>query len=417
MTTMNLNRQSLVLGAAAVVLAIPTLLTLHGERELFVDVASVPHMFEGFTPDSVAVLALGSPKPAAAAPNPPSATPDPKKPAVDYDQVNIARTEKGFVLSQLPKESARLTGAPVSKDLLDSQVFKHLAEIRVDKLTLVQPDSSDEQLAQYGLDLPKAFVIKVANATGATLAELLVGNDASGGKYSAASVRGTFVRKGDSRDVVLYEQPPTLPPLVRAVKPENWLDRILLKAPPDKVKKITLKNGATGGASLEFVREQGKAAWTATNPPDGCGAVRQTEIEQMAQRFGTVYVTEFKEPLAGAALKSCGLDPPAVEIGVTWLDGTEEKTALLSVGNKIDGKNENYLRCSTSNFLLTWGSHFVAPFEKAPSDLFDPKAIDSTPTDPKKDEKAGDPKDEKKGDDKKPDDKKADDKKENKAGG
>src|SRR5262245_53184885 len=279
MTTMNLNRQSLVLGAVAVVLAIPTMLTLHSERELFVDVAAVPHMFEGFTADSVAVLAFGSPKPAAAAPIvPPSATPDPKKPAVEYDQVNVARTEKGFVLSQLPKESARLTGAPVSKDLLDNQVFKHLAEIRVDKQTLVQADASDEQLAQYGLDQPKAFVIKVANATGATLAELLVGNDASGGKYNASAVRGTFVRKGDSRDVVLYEQPPTLPPLVRAVKAENWLDRILLKAPPDKVRKITLKNGATGGTSLEFAREPGKAAWTATNPPDGCGAVRQTEI-------------------------------------------------------------------------------------------------------------------------------------------
>jgi hypothetical protein len=408
MTTMNLNRQSMVLGAVAVVLAIPTLLTLHSERELFVDVAAVPHMFEGFTADSVAALAFGSPKPAAAAP---SATPDPKKPAVEYDQVSIARTEKGFVLAQLPKESAKLTGAPVSKDLLDSQVFKHLAEIRVDKQTLVQADASDEQLAQYGLDKPKAFVIKVANATGATLAELLVGNDASGGKYNASSVRGTFVCKGDSRDVVLYEQPPTLGPLVRAVKAESWLDKILFRAPPDKVKKFTLKNGATGGATLEFVREQGKAAWTATNPPDGCGAVRQTEIEQMAKWFGTVYVNEFKEPLAGAALKSCGLDPPAIEIGLTWQDGQEEKTALLSVGNKIDGKNENYLRCSTSNFLLTWGSHFVASFEKGPSDLFDPKAVDSTPKDPKKDA------DDKKPDDKKPDEKKADEKKENKAGG
>jgi hypothetical protein len=407
MSAMNLNRQSLVFAAVAAVLAIPTVLTLHGERELFVDVAAVPRMFDGFTADSVAAIAFGSPKPAAATPNvAPNATPDPKKPAVDYDQVAIQRTQKGWVLAQLPAESAKLTGAPVSKDLLDNQIFKHLGEIRVDKQTLVQADASDEQLAQYGLDQQKAFVIKVANATGATLAELLVGNDASGGRYNTSSVRGTFVRKGDSRDVVLYEQPAMLGPLVRAVKAENWLDRILLKAPPDKVKKITLRNGATGGATLEFTRAEGKAAWNATNPPDGCGAVRQTEIEQLAARFGTVYVTEFKEPLAGAALKSLGLEPPAIEVGVTWQDGTEEKTALLSIGNKIDGKNENYLRCSTSNFVLTWGSHFIAPFEKGPGDLFDPKAVDSTPKDPKNPEKAGDPKDEKKGDDKKPDEKK-----------
>src|SRR5262249_20519147 len=89
-TTMNLNRQSLMLGAVAVVLAIPTRLPLHSERELFVDAAGVPHISAGFTADSVAALGFFSPKPAAAVPNgAPNATPDPKKPAVDYDKVQI----------------------------------------------------------------------------------------------------------------------------------------------------------------------------------------------------------------------------------------------------------------------------------------------------------------------------------------
>lgn len=59
---MNLTKANLLLLGAAAVLAVPTWITVTGERDLYVDVAAVPRMFEGFTPDSVAQLVLGTPK-------------------------------------------------------------------------------------------------------------------------------------------------------------------------------------------------------------------------------------------------------------------------------------------------------------------------------------------------------------------
>ena len=373
---MNLKKWNLVLLGAAAVLAIPTWLTLAHERELFVDIAAVPRLFEGFTADNVSGVILALPKPTTApapAPNDPT-----RKPEIQYDSIQFVRGDKGYVLNQ----AGDLTGAPVNKDMLEAQVFKHLAEIRADKQTLVLAGATDEQLAEYGLNQQKAFVIKAVNASGVqqvTLAELLIGNDTAGGKIDAGSVRGVYVRKGDSRDVIAYEQT-----INKTIKTDLWIDRTILKAPADKVRKLTLRNQASNGAAIEFTRPEGKGAWTAANPPEGCGAVRQTEVEGLAQRFGWVAVQEFKRRLEGAPLKEFGLDPPQIEVAVTWQDG-EEKTATLGFGNKVEGKNEHYLRSSTSGFVMTIGSHMATPFERDPKELFDPKELAPKPDEPGKD--------------------------------
>jgi hypothetical protein len=370
---MNLIKANLLLLGAAAILAVPTWITVTGERELYVDVAAVPRMFEGFTADSVAQLVLGTPKAAPTTPPPANPANDGKPPPVEHDTIAIARTEKGFVLQQVPQVQ-ELTGAPVNKDLLDSQIWKHLADIRLDRQTLVQADATDAQLAEYGLDLPQAFVIQAKNAAGAVIADLLIGKDA-GGKGSQSAVRGTFLRKADSRDVVLYEPSQQAGMLARTIKPEMWLDRTVLKAPPDKIRKLAVRNLASNGQRIEFSKPEGKDRWIATNPPAGCGAVRQQEIETLSQRFAFVVAQDIKRQLSTANVKALGLEPAQMELVVTYVDGQEEKTVELAIGNKVDGKNEYYLRSSNSMFLLTWAAHYVSAFEKDPKDWFDPDAI------------------------------------------
>ncbi|MEI6129317.1 MAG: hypothetical protein WCR59_04560, partial [Planctomycetota bacterium] len=104
---MNIAKQNVLLLAAAALLAVPTWLTLSRERELFVDIAAVPHMFEGFAPDSAMQLTLALPKGFAVAHA--EAGAEPKKPAVEYDSLAFARSEKGFVLQQ-SLQSPDLTG-------------------------------------------------------------------------------------------------------------------------------------------------------------------------------------------------------------------------------------------------------------------------------------------------------------------
>ena len=57
------------------------------------------------------------------------------------------------------------------------------------------------------------------------------------------------------------------------------------KVPADKIKKIALRNAASNGATLEFVRPEGKGSWTSPTPPDGFGALRQTAGHNFGRDF------------------------------------------------------------------------------------------------------------------------------------
>ncbi len=383
---MNLRTANLVLAIAAVVLAVPTWLTIQGEGAAFVDVAQVPHLFEGFTADLVANIALGEPKPEQPAP---AATAGPNQTSpIQYDLVTFQRVNQQFVLGQGMGE---LAGAPVNRELVDLQVLKHLAEIRSDQRALVQPEASDEQLAEYGLDPAHAFVVKASDAAGQVLAELLVGKDTAPAKGGADDVRGVFVRRRNSRDVVLYE----VPYWPRGTKPEQWLDRTVLRLTPDVVRRLTIRNES---GTVTFARPKGRASWDCEQPPEGRAAVRQIEVEGLVQRFttgGYVLASEFLRPLQTATLNAWGLDPPRLEVHITYDTSDTEQTVVLGIGAVVEGKSEFYLRSSDSAFAMTIAAYLVSPFERAVGEYFDPKAPAPGPddpprTDPPKDEKKGD---------------------------
>ena len=80
-------------------------------------------------------------------------------------------------------------------------------------------------------------------------------------------------------------------------------------------------------------------------------------------------------PLQQANLPALGLEPPQLEIAVTTEENETKRTVTFAVGNKVGGDTqEHYLKTSASPFLLTWPSHFVTPFERDVTELFDPAA-------------------------------------------
>jgi hypothetical protein len=361
----NLSRANTFLAVAAVVLAVPTWLTIRSEATTFVDVAHVPRLFEGFDPEQVATVVLGAPQKEQPAP-PPNQDPN-QKPPIQYDTLSIQRTDKGFVLGQ---GMGDLTGAPIKRELLELQVLKHLSEIRADRDAMVRPDATDEQLAEYGLDPEHAFIVKAGNAERQVIAELLVGKDTASGKGGGTdTVRGVFLRRGDSRDVVLYE----VPYWNRQLKPDVWLDVRLLTVPGDQVRAVSLKN-KTG--TIEFTRPKGQASWRCDAPPEGRAAVRQVEVEGLVQRFGYLQASQFLKSMAAAApnLNAWGLEPAQLEIKITYDKDDQQRTAVIGVGVVVEGKSENYLRSSESQFAMTIGSNMVTPYEKPIGEFFDPKA-------------------------------------------
>jgi hypothetical protein len=381
---MHLARANVVLLAAALVLAVPTWLQLRREADVFTDVARIPLLFDGFTSDNVGQVLLAQPK----KDQPPEPKPadtqaaDPKR-QIAHDQLLLQRSDKGFQLGVLSGERA---GVPVNKDRVEADVFAHLRAIRADRETMVQPNATPEQLASFGLDEAQAFVIKVSDATGKNVvAELLVGKDVGVGQSGTDVLRGTYVRKSDSNDVILYE----LDRLWRRdVLEEAWVDKTLARIETDKIRRVSIRNTATAGTTFVFERPDGKAMWFAKDAPDDVGAVRQSEIEALVQRLRFLSVQDYRLPLQRATnLQQLGLLPPHVDVAIVVREGDQERTITLAVGNKVDGKNEYYLQSSESSFLLTWPASFVTQFEvDVKKQMFDPKGPPQpAPVDPPRD--------------------------------
>jgi hypothetical protein len=387
---MNLVRRNVVLAVIAGALAVPAFLQWQRDRETFVDVGSIPQLFDGFTADNVGLIQLAMPKKDQPQPDPTK----PQPPKVEYDQLTLQRSDKGWMLAQ----GQDLAGAPVLKERVEADVFHHLRSIRSDRDVLVQANATPEQLAGFGLDEKQAFVIRVtdnnlANPLQRTvIADLCVGKDAGQGQTGTEAVRGVFVRKSDSNDVVLYEFDKGWR---RDVLTENWIDRVIAKLEPDKIRRLSIKNAATVGTTFTFSREDGKASWQAVEPPAGVGAVRQSEIENVVQRLRWIAVQEYRTAIARVPnLAQLGLQPPAIDIELMVKDGDRDRVIKLGVGNKLDNKNEYYLVCNESQFLMTWPAGTVMPFElDVKAQLFDPASPDPKPSEPPKNEP---PKDDKK---------------------
>ncbi|MFY9342427.1 MAG: DUF4340 domain-containing protein [Planctomycetota bacterium] len=387
---MNLTQRNVVLAVIAGVLAVPTLLQWQRDAESFVEVGSIPLLFDGFTADNVGHILLAMPKKDQPAPDPNNS----QQPKVAYDRLAFQRSDKGWMLAV----GQDLAGAPVSKDRVESDVFAHLRAIRCDREALVQPAASPEQLEKYGLDDKHAFVVQVKDTAGTTMiAELLVGNDAGAGQTGTEAVRGVFVRKSDSTDVVLYEFDKGWR---RDVTTDTWLDKVIAKLETDKIQRLKIRNAATAGVTFTFARSEGKASWTAVEPPAGLGAVRQAEVESLVQRLRWIAAQDVRMHRQRASnLAQLGLQPPAIEIELAIKEVDKERVINLGVGGKVEGKNENYLLCNESQFLLTWPAGTVTPFEvDVKAQWFDPVSPDAKPADAGKGEPTDDKKGEKKDD-------------------
>jgi len=364
---MNLARANVFLLVAAAVLAVPTWLQIRRDGDAFTDIARIPLLFDGFTSDNVGFVNIGQPKKE----QPPADPQNPDQPRqIQYDQLAIQRTDKGFAIAATAGERA---GVPINKDRVENDVFVHLRAIRADRETMVQPSATPQQLEEYGLDEAHATVIRASDPTGRTvLADLLVGKDAGAGTGGTDVVRGVYVRKRDSSDVILYEIDR---PWRRDIAEELWIDRTVARFDAPKIRKLSIRNTATAGTVFTFERADGKAMWEAKDPPPDVGAVRQSEVESLLQRFRMVNVQEFRQPLARVPNPvQLGLQPAQIEMTLTVREGDQDRVVTFAIGNKVDGKNDYYLQVSDSPFLMTLAQPFVTPFEvDVKAQMFDPK--------------------------------------------
>jgi hypothetical protein len=361
-------RTNLVLAAVAGGLAVPTVLTFLADRTAFTEIDKIPRLFEGFTAENIRYLDLQKQKL------------QDGKPVMDA-QGQPAR-ERLVLFKQDDKwriGDGELAGVPADVAKVERDVLDHVKRIRINRDTLLFPGADDKTLDQRELSLEKCTLIRCLDREQKPVAELVVGADASKGKWDPDVVKGRYVRRLDNKDVVLYDADEAQYWNL-TLKADDWIDKKVhdFNLQLGKVKSFALK---TPKGEVAFEKEKPAAGapagtpekWKATKAPDKVGAVRQQEVTNLVSRFATLYVQRFQEPVqARKDLKDIGLDPADVTVSATLEDGT---VYTLEIGHKIADKQECHARSNHSDFLLAIGDYDrTAYIDRNPVDLFDPPA-------------------------------------------
>lgn len=364
-------RTNTILAALAVVLAVPTALTVLAEQRSFIDFERVPHLFEGLNPDNVHYIVLARTKKKAA-----DAAEGAAPEAEEQDELVFARTQDGWMLGQSNEHPNPLVGVPVQEHRIESDILERLQEIRLDGKATVATGVPEEELEKKGLTPDTGITISLRNSEQKAIAELVRGNDASNAQAGEDKVRGFYVRPKDRTDIVLYE--PSTPYWPLTIKANDWIDLEMHRFQSRDVKSFSLRN-ASGEVTFTRGNKQGDFAdWQKEgDEPKGVGAVRVQEVTNLLQRFNTVSCTRFIGRVDDQRYAADVPDTKSAEVAVsaTLEDGTRY---VMLVGKKVAGKQEYFARFEgkrgQSPFLVAIGEWMRSPFERDPKDLFDPPA-------------------------------------------
>jgi hypothetical protein len=352
-----LARMNVVLAIIALVLAVPTWVTLRSDAAIFTDYEDIPRLFPGFTRDTIRGLTVSIPRRDVE-----GRLVRDEAGAVVRDTLPLARADQDWqIAGQGP-----LAGVTVRSTRVYERVLQHIESMRRDEEALVQLDAGPDELASYGLGEDEAILVQCFDRE-APVVQLLVGVDASRGRAGDGVVRGFFVRSRDSSDVVLYEQDYW----VLDVDPAQWYERAPLRVPVDEVVEVSIRNLK---GDVTFVRKDPASAdWSAAVAPPDTGAVRDGEVRAFVESLSLLNIQEYAERLPAdpaerdAVLRQRGLEAPEFRAELVLANGQRH---AIGIGGTVGGRNERYLTISSVDFVMTVGEWIVARFEKDPAAVF-----------------------------------------------
>lgn len=369
-------KTNVFLATVAAILAVPTVLTIVNEQGSFTRYEDVPRLFDGFTPEKVAAIQLSKVERDEDGNPITGANGKPQR-----EILTLQRTSDGWAIAG----NSALRGAPVTKNLVVTNVLQHVEQIRRDEDALIEADASDEQLAEFDLGDEDGVLIQCFDAANKPTVELIKGRAARDAKAGADSLRGHFVRRKDRRDIVLYEQDYWN----LMLEPRNWFDRALIpREAATTAVRFRIKNVH---GEVEFKKDKPTdVAWQAVKAPEGAGAPRQQEINNLAGKITQAQIADYTRAIAASgpqrqvALQQAKLDQQAAEVEFETEDGT---IYTMLVGPKLPDKHEHVAVCSTHNFLITVPGRVKTTMDADVEDLFDPSEDSIRPNKPEDGEK------------------------------
>jgi hypothetical protein len=387
-------RTNLILLILALLLAIPTALTLAGEDTPTMAVEDFPPLLPGFNPDNVGVITLARKRPV------PPGAPQPQQPQLD--QLVFFRSETGgWALGPHPL----LQGLPIKENKVESEILDHLKAIRLDRDALDTAQADPDYLAERHLTEDSALIVTCGrDLQNEPLAEVFKGIRAEQLSKQPGAVQGYYVcRKDKPREVVVYDPSEPWEPVMDA---NEWVDKVIYDILMGDVESFRIKNAY---GTVGFKKKKGsQATWVKSDVPgevpENVGAVRQMEVTNLLEQFRKVTAEDFEGPIRNIeqqiGLEKIGLAPDKsrYEFRATLKDGQEYR---LRAGHRVPNKPHHYAVTSNNDFVFTLRDFAVNPLNVEPKDLFDPappKKPEKEPQpagkdDPDKDEpKKGEPK-------------------------
>ena len=378
-------RANLILLILAVLLGIPTVLTLSGEAAPTVDLGDFPQLLPGFNPDAVGVVSLIKKRPA------PPGAPQPAQPQID--RLDFFRSETGWVLGPHP----HLQGLPIKDGMVESHILDHLKAIRLDKEALALANADQDDLAERHLTEDSSLLITCIRDLQAreALAELFKGIRAQELNKEPGAVQGYFVcRKDKPKEVVLYDPSD---PWELILDANQWVKKVIYDILMGDVESFRIKN--TFG-ELAFKKKKGSQATWEKGDAEAMkklGAVRQGEVTRLLEQFRKVTAEDYEGPTRVVeerlGLDKIGLAPgkSKYEFQATLKDGQEY---WLRIGGQVPNSPHHYAVSSNSDFVFTIPGYAVRPLNVDASDLCDPAPPEPAPAGKKDppDKDGGEPK-------------------------
>ncbi|MEE9128340.1 MAG: DUF4340 domain-containing protein, partial [Planctomycetota bacterium] len=366
-------RANLILLILAVLLGIPTVVTLSGEEAPMMGLEDFPQLLPGFNPNAVNIVTLTRKRPAQ------PGSPQPAQPQIDrLDFFRSDTSETGWVLGPHP----HLQGLPIKDGMVESHILDHLKSIRLDQEALALADADQDDLAERHLTEDSALLITCVRGVQAreALAELFKGIRAQDLNKEPGAVQGYFVcRKDKPKQVVLYDPGD---PWELILDANEWVTKVIYDILMGDVESFRIKNTL---GELAFKKKKGSQATWEKGDAEAMkklGAVRQGEVTRLLEQFRKVTAEAYEGPTR-VVEERLGLDKISLapgkskyEFQATLKDGREY---WLRVGGQVPNSPHHYAVSSNSDFVFTIPGYAVRPLDVDASDLCDPAPPEPAP--------------------------------------
>jgi hypothetical protein len=253
---------------------------------------------------------------------------------------------------------------PVDADKV-RQLVRSLVQLEKAEAKTVRPERY-ARLAVEDVGAPgsKSKEVTLQNAAGAPIAQLVVGNAASG----VGAEGGTYVRiPGDAQAWLARGT------LTASVEPRDWVDRRLIEIPAADIRQVRIVQ--PGGATLTAIRESAESSsFRLSELPPGAKLKRPDAVDSLVQAFDDVPLEDLapRESQEFPADKTMRVTVTRTDGGIVAFDVVDQDDMRWL--RFVEGATPASLPAAGRAMAFRVPSWKIAPLERKLSDLVEPRS-------------------------------------------